>query len=64
VPLAWTDRLVGHKGWKGTGDLVQDNIKMDLEETEGGGSQPGLIWLRIGTGVGQNWGWHKMREIS
>jgi len=29
------DPLVGPEGWKGRGDLVQDNIKMDLEEMEG-----------------------------
>ena len=34
MPLAWTDRLEGRKELKGTGDLVRDNIKMDLEEME------------------------------
>ena len=29
---AWTDPLVGPKGWKWAGDLAQDNIKKDLEE--------------------------------
>jgi hypothetical protein len=52
VPLACTDPLVGPKRWKGKGDLVQDNIKMDLEETDGVGPRTGLIWLRIETGVG------------
>ena len=33
-----TDPLVGPKGWKGTEDLVQDNIKVDLEK-----------WKRWGT---------------
>ena len=52
MPLAWTDRLVGPNGWKGTVDLVQDNIKMDLEEMERLFARTGLIWLRIETGVG------------
>jgi len=30
-----TDRLVRPKGWKGKGDLLRDNIKMDLQEMEG-----------------------------
>ena len=38
-----TDRLVGPKGWKGTGDLVQDNIKIDLQEMEGIGARTGFI---------------------
>ena len=42
-----TDRLVGPKEWKGTVDLVQDNIKMGLKEMEGVGTRTGLIWLRI-----------------
>jgi hypothetical protein len=29
----------------------EDNIKMDLQE-EGWGAWTGLIWLRIGTGIG------------
>ena len=44
--------MVGPKGWKGTGDLVQDNIKLDLEEMEVVGVRTGLIWLRIERGVG------------
>ena len=31
--------------------MVQDNIKVDLEEMEGVGARRGLIWLRIETGV-------------
>ena len=30
----------------------EDNIKMDLQEVGCGGAWTGLIWLRIGTGVG------------
>ena len=46
-----TGPLVGTEGWKGTGDLVQDNIKMNLEAVEGVVARPGLIWLRIETVV-------------
>jgi hypothetical protein len=34
------------------GDLVQDNIKVDLQEMEGVGVRTGLIWLKMETGVG------------
>ena len=47
-----TGPLVGTEGLKGTGNLVQDNIKMNLEEMEGVVPRTGLIWLRIGTVVG------------
>ena len=47
-----TDPLIGLKGWKGRGDFVQDNIKMDPEEMEGVGARICLIWLRVGTCVG------------
>jgi hypothetical protein len=52
LTLAFTDPLVGPNGWKGTGDLVQDNIKMNFEEMEGVVAQIGLIWLMIETVVG------------
>jgi hypothetical protein len=39
--------LVGPEGWKGTGDLVQDNIKMNFEDMEGVVAQTRLIRLRI-----------------
>jgi hypothetical protein len=35
--MACNDPLVGLKGWKGECDLVQDNIKTDLEGMEGVG---------------------------
>ena len=34
-----TVRLVGTEGWKGTGDLVQDKINVDLEEMEAVGAK-------------------------
>ena len=37
MSLACNDPSVGPKGWKGTGELVQDNIKIDLQEMKGVG---------------------------
>ena len=36
--------MVGPEGWKRKGDLVQDNIKMDLEEIERVG---GTDWIDV-----------------
>ena len=44
--------MLGPEGWKGRGDLVQDNIKMDVQEMESVGERTGLIWPRIEIGVG------------
>jgi len=33
------------------GELLRDNIDMDLKLMEGFGSKIGMIWLRIETGV-------------
>ena len=38
-----TDPLVGPKGWKGTGYLLQGNFKMDLKEMEGVVTRTGFI---------------------
>ena len=43
--------MVGPEGWRREGDLVQDNIKMNIEELEGFEARTGLIWLRTCTGV-------------
>jgi hypothetical protein len=47
VPLACTDPLVGPKGWKVKGDLLQDDIKMYLEEMEEAG---GMDWIDLAQG--------------
>jgi len=39
-----TGTVVGPEGWKRKGDLVQDNIKMDLEEIERVG---GTDWIDV-----------------
>ena len=38
-----TDPLIGLKGWKETGDLIQHDIGMDIKEMEKFGVRTGLI---------------------
>ena len=65
-----TDIVVGPEGWKVRGDLVQDNIKVDLEEMEVVWERTDFIWIGIQTRVVLLWTrwwifvFHKMRSIS
>ena len=45
--LACTDHLVGPERWKEKGDLLKDNINLDLQEMEGVGGTDWIVLAQV-----------------